>query len=110
MEACMSELTKFISSGRKDTYNLSHILHHTIVRNMDLYNYKKIEKDWDRIKSFEIAYKATLFQLENGEKLIEIPKPENLIEEKKADTKKDSKEYENIALSNIAGLKNLFGV
>jgi len=110
MEACYAELTGFISENRKDSYNLSHILYHTIRRNMDLYNYKKIEKDWDRIKSFEIAYKATLFQLECGEQLIEIPKPETLICADKTPNNTDSIESEKVAMNNIADLKNLLGI
>lgn len=81
MEACFAELTKYISDNRKDLHNLSPILYHTVQKNMDFYNYKKIEKDYDRVKYFEIAYKATLFQLETGSSLYRPPEPEALIEQ-----------------------------
>lgn len=82
LEACYAELTGFVTTGRKDTQNLTDILYHTVTRNLDFYNYKKIEKEWERIKAFEIAYKATLFQIEQGEPLATPPKPETLIEDK----------------------------
>lgn len=107
LEACMAELTKFIADNRKDKHNLSHILYHTIIKNMDFYTYKKIEKDWDRIKSFEIAYKATLFQLESGENLIEIPKPETLIESATV-KKSDSPESEKAANETLSSILSMF--
>jgi len=107
MEACMAELTKFIADNRKDKHNLSHILYHTIVKNMDFYTYKKIEKDWDRIKCFEIAYKATLLQLESGEKLIEIPNPETLIEENKTAIKTDSPQAVKAANETLNNLMSM---
>jgi hypothetical protein len=80
MEACYSELVKYLSANRKDRHNLSPILYHTVTRNMDLYRYQKIEKDYDRVREFDIAFKATLFQLECGEQLMRAPAPETLIE------------------------------
>lgn len=53
-----------------------------VVKNLDFYNFKKLEKEYDRIKAFEIAYKATLFQLESGQEMITPPPPETLIEKK----------------------------
>lgn len=108
LEACFAELTKYITDNRKDSHNLSHILYHTIRRNMDFYAYKKIEKDWERIKCFEIAYKATLFQLESGESLIEIPNPETLIEENKNYIKSDSPQAEKAAKETLDNLMSMF--
>lgn len=48
---------------------------------MDLYNYKLLE-EWKALKMFEVAYKATLFQIECGEELRRPPPPETLIEKK----------------------------
>lgn len=47
---------------------------------MDLYRYQKIEKDYDRVREFDIAFKATLFQLESGDPLTRAPAPETLLE------------------------------
>lgn len=81
MEAAYAELTRFICSGRRDYSHVSPILYHTISRNMDLYNYKLLE-EWKALKMFEVAYKATLFQIECGEELRRPPPPETLIEKK----------------------------
>lgn len=108
MESCFAELTSFISANRKDTHNLSHILYHTIRKNMDFYNYKKIEKDWDRIKSFEIAYKATLFQLESGEQLMKIPNPETLIEKSSVVENSNSPECEKAATETVSSILSMF--
>lgn len=58
-------------------------VYHMVTKNLDFYNYKQFDKEYDRQKSLEIAYKATLFQLESGGKLIAPPPPETLIEQKK---------------------------
>lgn len=108
MEACFAELTKFITDNRKDKHNLSRILYHTITRNMDFYTYKKIEKDWERVKSFEIAYKATLFQLECGEELMEIPKPETLIEQNLTPVKNDTPQAVKAANETLSNLMSMF--
>jgi hypothetical protein len=88
MEAAYAELTRFICSGRRDYSHVSPILYHTISRNMDLYNYKLLE-ELKALKMFEVAYKATLFQIECGEELRRPPPPETLIEEKKPMTRAD---------------------
>ena len=106
LEACFAELTAFVTAGRKDTYNLSPILYHTVTKNLDFYNYKKIEKDWERIKSFEIAYKATLFQLECGDKLDTPPDPKTLIENK-SDKPVNTKANNAIAEQTIGGLMDM---
>ena len=46
-----------------------------------MYNYKLLE-EWKALKMFEVAYKATLFQIECGEELRRPPPPETLIEKK----------------------------
>lgn len=86
MEAAYAELTRFICSGRRDYSHVSPILYHTISRNMDLYNYRMLE-EWKSLKMFEVAYKATLFQIECGEQLRRPPLPETLLEEKKPEPK-----------------------
>lgn len=82
LEVCIAELNQFVRNGRKDTYNLSPFMHHTVTRNLDLYNYKLMEREYDRVKAFEVAYKATLFQLETGHELATPPAPETLLESK----------------------------
>ena len=74
-------MSRYIQSGRKDYSHLSPILYHTVARNLDLYNYKQTD-DWKALKMFEIAYKATLFQIECGEDLLLPPPSETLIESK----------------------------
>ena len=82
LEVCMTELIQFVKNGRKDTYNLSPFVYHTVTKNLDLYNYKLMEREYDRVKAFEVAYKATLFQLETGHELATPPSPETLLESK----------------------------
>lgn len=57
-------------------------VYHMVVKNLDFYNYKQFDKEYDRQKALEISYKATLFQLESGEKLMSPPPPETLLEKK----------------------------
>lgn len=82
MEHCLSELLEFVRDNRKDTYNLSAFMYHTITRNLDLFRFRQMEKEFDRVKAFEVAYKATLFQIEMGQQLAQPPSPETLIESK----------------------------
>lgn len=83
LEVLYAEIQEFIRTSRKDTWNLHPFLYHTITKNLDFYNYKNFDREYDRQKSFETAYKATLFQLEMGENLVAPPNPETLIEQKK---------------------------
>jgi hypothetical protein len=78
MEAAYAEMCRYIRGGQKDYSHVSPILYHTIYRNLDLYNYRSIE-EWKALKMFEIAYKATLFQIECGEELVTPPPPETLL-------------------------------
>lgn len=82
-EICAVEIQNFVRFGRKDTHTMTPFVYHMVVKNLDFYNFKKLEKEYDRNKALEIAYKATLFQLECGEKLMAPPPPETLIESKK---------------------------
>jgi hypothetical protein len=82
-EICAVEIQNFVRSGRRDTQNMTPFVYHMVTKNLDFYNYKQFDKEYDRQKSLEIAYKATLFQLESGGKLIAPPPPETLIEQKK---------------------------
>jgi hypothetical protein len=82
-EICAVEIQNFVRFGRKDTHTMTQFVYHMVVKNLDFYNFKKLEKEYDRNKALEIAYKATLFQLECGEKLIAPPPPETLLESKK---------------------------
>lgn len=104
MEACYAELTKYIADNRKDRHNLSPILYHTIQRNMDFYRYQKIEKDYDRVREFEMAFKATLFQLECGESLQRAPAPETLLESEKNVKRHDASESVKLADETIGSL------
>lgn len=81
LEAAYAEINRIVSAGRKDYSNVSPILYHTIVRNLDFYNFRQVE-EWKAYKMFEVAYKATLFQLECGEELVTPPPPETLLENK----------------------------
>lgn len=90
LEVCVVEIQNFVRQGRRDTYNMTPFVYHMVVKNLDFYNFKKLEKEYDRNKALEIAYKATLFQLECGEKLIAPPPPETLIESKEPEKASDS--------------------
>jgi hypothetical protein len=83
MEACYAQIMEFVRSARKDSYNLPQFLYHTITKNLDMYTFRKLEKEYERVKSFEVAYKATLFQLETGNELISPPDPKTLLESDK---------------------------
>lgn len=78
LEAAYAELNQFVKSGRKDYSHVSPILYHTINRNLDFYNFNRVE-EWKAFKAFEIAFKATLFQMECGESLVTPPPPETLL-------------------------------
>lgn len=104
MEACYAELTKYIADNRKDRHSLSPILYHTVQRNMDFYRYQKIEKDYDRVREFEMAFKATLFQLECGESLQRAPAPETLLESDKDIKRHDAPESVKLADETIGSL------
>jgi len=82
-EICAVEIQNFVRNGRRDTQNMTPFVYHMVTKNLDFYNYKQFDKEYDRQKSLDIAYKATLFQLESGEKLITPPPPETLLENKK---------------------------
>lgn len=82
MEAVFAELQEWLKVNRKDWHNASPLLQHIIRRNLDLYNYKQEYKDFVRMKLFEIAYKAALFQFESGVEMESYPRPETLLESK----------------------------
>lgn len=69
IEACYAELVAYIAASATKRNPLSPILYHTIHKSMDFYNYKKIEREYERYKMFEIAFKATQFHLERGGEL-----------------------------------------
>lgn len=79
LEAAYSEINQLVKSGRKDYGHVSPILYHTINKNLDFYNFKIVE-EWKAFKMFEVAYKATLFQIESGEELKRPQAPETMIE------------------------------
>lgn len=78
LEAAYAEINQLVGSGRKDYSHVSPILYHTIYRNLDFYNFKVVE-EWKAFKMFEVAYKATLFQIESGEELRRPPELETLL-------------------------------
>lgn len=102
LEVCMTELIQFVKNGRKDTYNLSPFMYHTVTRNLDLYNYRLLEREYDRVKAFEVAYKATLFQLETGHELATPPAPETLLESKQDKAPVDVKKGSEVLGSLLA--------
>lgn len=108
LEACFAELTQFMADNRKDKHNLSPILYHTITRNMDFYRFRQIEKDYDRVKAFEIAFKATLFQVECGESLMLPPDPKTLIEDNSTAARHDSPESVKAAEKTVSGIMAMF--
>jgi hypothetical protein len=84
IEACYAELVAYIAAAQLNRKALSPILYHTVHKSMDFYNYKKIEREYERYKMFEIAFKATQFHLERGGELFEpvvaartLDQPEN---------------------------------
>lgn len=103
-EICVVEINNFVRYNRKDTYNMTPFVYHMVVKNLDFYNFKMLEKEYDRNKALEIAYKATLFQLESGEKLIAPPPPETLIEQKKQDVRREYPEDFKSPISDILKL------
>lgn len=102
LEICMTELIQFVKNGRRDTYNLSPFMYHTVTRNFDLYNYRLLEREYDRVKAFEVAYKATLFQLETGHELATPPAPETLLESKQEKAPVDVKKGSEVLGSLLA--------
>lgn len=85
LEACYAELVAYIAAGKINRKPLSPILYHTVHKSMDFYNYQKIEREFERYKMFEIAFKATQFHLERGGELFEplvaaktLESPENV--------------------------------
>jgi len=78
LEAAYSDLCAIMRSQKMNYDNASPILYHTIRRNLDLYNVSRIEEH-KAFRAFEIAYKATLFQIECGEELLTPPPPETLL-------------------------------
>lgn len=92
MEAVFAELQEWLKVNRKDWHNASPLLQHIIRRNLDLYNYKQVFKDYDRVKLFEIAYKAALFQFESGIKMEAYPQPNTLLENKQEVKRHDAPE------------------
>lgn len=103
-EICAVEIQNFVRYGRKDTHNMTPFVYHMVAKNLDFYNFKMLEKEYDRNKALEIAYKATLFQLESGEKLIAPPPPETLVEKKKPDERRDYPEDFKSPISDILKL------
>ena len=88
-EICAVEIQNFVRNGRRDTHKMTPFVYHMVVKNLDLYNFKMLEKEYDRQRSLDIAYKATLFQIECGEKLITPPPPETLLEQKNPTARAD---------------------
>lgn len=82
MEAVLAELQDWLKLNRNDWHNASPLLQHIIRRTLDLYGYKQNYKEYERVKLFEIAYKAALFQLESGIDLEAYPHPSTLLENK----------------------------
>lgn len=104
MEICFVEVQEFVRQGRRDTHNMTPFVYHMVVKNLDFYNFKKLEKEYDRIRAFEIAYKAALFQLESGEKLITPPPPSTLLEKKESEIPKADPEKVSSTISDIMKL------
>jgi hypothetical protein len=105
LEAAYAEICQHVRSGKNDRSNLSPIVYHTVTKKLDLYNFRLIE-EWKALKMFEMAYKATLFQIECGEELLTPPKPETLLPkpERKDPTEKDKEKASEI----IGGLLAMF--
>jgi hypothetical protein len=82
MEVVFVEIQEWLKANRKDWHNASPLLQHIIRRNLDLYNFQQEYKDFVRMKLFEIAYKAALFQFESGVEMESYPRPETLLESK----------------------------
>lgn len=88
LEVAWSEFNRWQQTGRKDYSHVSPALYHTISKNLDLYVYQQQTRQDVCLKMFEMAYKATLFQIECGEELRTPPAPETLIESKPVVTPK----------------------
>lgn len=109
MEACYVEVQEFVRNGRRDTHNLSPFVYHVVVQNLDFYNFKKLEKEYERIKAFEIAYKATLFQLESGQQLVTPPAPETLLESKPESKYTEDPKVVEVAETTLGDILKMLG-
>lgn len=82
LEVAWSEFNRWQRTGSRDYSHVSPALYHTINKNLDMYVYQQQSRQEVCLKMFEMAYKATLFQIECGEELRKPPAPETLIESK----------------------------
>jgi len=105
MESAFAELQEFLRLDRKDWYNSSPLLQHIIRRTLDLYGYKQNYKEYERVKLFEIAYKAALFQLESGIDLEAYPHPSTLIENSQPAKRYDAPESVKLAAEVFSDLR-----
>lgn len=108
MEAVFAELQEWLKVNRKDWHNASPLLQHIIRRNLDLYNYKQVFKDYDRVKLFEIAYKAALFQFESGIEMEAYPHPKTLLENKQEVKRHDAPESVKKGSEVLGSLLSMF--
>jgi hypothetical protein len=105
MEAVFAELQSMLAQNRKDWHECTPLLQHIVGRTLDLYNYKQVFKDYDRVKLFDIAYKAALFQLEGGEELRPWPHPKTLLENNQEVKRHDAPESVKLADEVLVGLR-----
>lgn len=108
MEAVFAEIQSMLAQNRKDWHECTPLLQHIVGRTLDLYNYKQVFKDYDRVKLFDIAYKAALFQLESGEDLKPWPHPKTLLENNQEVKRHDAPESVKLADEVLGGLRAMF--
>lgn len=82
-ETAYAEIIQYIAKSKHDRsqFDLSDFVHHTIIHNMDFYNFQNLPIE--RLShEFKIAYRATEIEILNG-KALRVPAMPVMIEEEK---------------------------
>lgn len=109
MESVFAELQEWLKHNRNDWHNASPLLQHIIRRTLDLYGFKQNFKEYERVKLFEIAYKAALFQFESGIDMEAYPNPKTLLENKQEIKRHDAPESVKKGSEVLGSLLSMFG-
>jgi len=108
MESVFAELQEWLKHNRNDWHNASPLLQHIIRRTLDLYAFKQNFKEYERVKLFEISYKAALFQFESGIEMETYPHPKTLLENKQEVKRHDAPESVKKGSEVLGGLLSMF--
>lgn len=82
-ETAYAEIIQYIARSKheRSQFDLSDFVHHTIIHNMDFYNFQNLPVE-KLSQEFRIAYRATEIEIQNG-KPLRIPVMPSMIEEEK---------------------------